>query len=558
MRTRTVKKLLSAAASVLALTVMLTACSGGDKTGKNPDGKSGGDSVSKSDGILNPLGQLPLVKEKLTLTVAMPKPAAVEDMATNFHTQWMEKQTNIHLDFSFFSIQEAAQKLEILIASGDKLPDMLLAFGLNDIAVYKYGSSGAFVDLNPYYEKQSVHIKKAFEAADYDMKKTLTSPDGKMYSVGRLQEETHVEYSAKYYMNGNWLNKLGLEEPKTTEDLYNVLKAFKERDPNGNGKADEIPLVGGTGWNQNPSMYLMNSFIYNDTKDRWIVNNGKLDVAFNKPEWRDGLAFMNRLCSEGLLSPLSFTQDGTQLKQMIMNPNDVIVGGFTTGGYGSNFDPQSERVNMYKGIGPVAGPKGVAYSPYFPSLPSNAGHVTKDCKNPEAAFAWLDYCWDYDASTRSRYGEPGVDWREAKPGDKGYLEYLGYKPKRVSLLDGSVVQNKWWNAQTPMCLNYDIVNGQIDLGEKIDLWRPVYEGLGKMVDKKPKEVVMKIIYTPEEIDQIADIKNAINSYVNESIARFAVGDLNIKTDWDSYVKEIEKMGLKKYIEVSQKAYDRSK
>ena len=51
--------------------------------------------------------------------------------------------------------------------------------------------------------------------------------------------------------------------PTTTEEFYEVLKAFKTQDPNGNGKADEIPLIGSKdGWNQRPQDFLMNAFVY--------------------------------------------------------------------------------------------------------------------------------------------------------------------------------------------------------------------------------------------------------------------------------------------------------
>jgi len=67
----------------------------------------------------------------------------------------------------------------------------------------------------------------------------------------------------KMWLYKPWVDKLGLEWPETTEDFYNVLKAFKEQDPNGNGKADEVPLLGATtSWRTDPFGFLMNSFVY--------------------------------------------------------------------------------------------------------------------------------------------------------------------------------------------------------------------------------------------------------------------------------------------------------
>jgi putative aldouronate transport system substrate-binding protein len=101
--------------------------------------------------------------------------------------------------------------------------------------------------------------------------------------------------------------------PTTTEEFYQVLKAFKERDPNGNGKADEIPYIGTNASLLNyPDAFLMNAFIYNNyfqNNFHLMINNGKVDAAFNKPEWKEGVKYINKLFKEGLMPLETFTQD---------------------------------------------------------------------------------------------------------------------------------------------------------------------------------------------------------------------------------------------------------
>jgi hypothetical protein len=67
-----------------------------------------------------------------------------------------------------------------------------------------------------------------------------------------------------WFINMEWLNKLDLEIPTTTDELTTVLRAFKEQDPNGNGLRDEIPMISGSGWNGNMHHILINSFIFYD------------------------------------------------------------------------------------------------------------------------------------------------------------------------------------------------------------------------------------------------------------------------------------------------------
>ena len=83
------------------------------------------------------------------------------------------------------------------------------------------------------------------------------------------------------------MDALGISKiPGTTDELYEYLKAVKNGDPNGNGKQDEIPLVGATtGWYQNIHGFLMCSFIYDDS-DRYITidENGTISFVANQPE----------------------------------------------------------------------------------------------------------------------------------------------------------------------------------------------------------------------------------------------------------------------------------
>lgn len=501
-------------------------------------------------------GTLPLVDEAVTLTIGLPNPTAVEDVETNYATLYVQEQTGLELDFELFPATDASQKLEIMISAGDTLPDMLWGFGLSDTAVYRYGSNGILMDLSTYYDELGYWIKEVVEDPEnaYDMLNVLSSPDGNIYSVGRLQEETHCEYTRKMFINTAWLEKLGLEMPTTTEELYTVLKAFKEQDPNGNGLADEIPMAGGTGWNQNPIIYIMNAFVYANGSNNLNVEDGRLSAAYTTEEWREGLRFCKQLVDEGLLTPLAFTQDQNQLQAMIQNADAEIVGSFTAASVSALL---ANYVNMYdyEGMGVLTGPNGVGWSVYTPSLPVAQGHITADCQNPEAAFRLMDYLWSYDAATICRYGEKDVDWREAVDGDVAYLAEIGREPARTTLLDLGTLQNKWWNFQHPMALRYETVDGQIDAGLELDSWRVLYTAVPKLVDRHPEEVVIKIVYTEEQVDEIADVQTTIDTYVSEAATRFVLGDLDLDKDWDTYLKELGAMGLARYMDVTQEAYD---
>ncbi len=83
-----------------------------------------------------------------------------------------------------------------------------------------------------------------FKAKSFFYKDLITAPDGNIYALPQVNECYHCMYQQRMWIYKPWLDKLGLKMPTTTDEFYEVLKAFKTKDPNGNGKADEIPLSG--------------------------------------------------------------------------------------------------------------------------------------------------------------------------------------------------------------------------------------------------------------------------------------------------------------------------
>lgn len=501
--------------------------------------------AAEDDGILNPLGEFPICKEKITLTIGIPQSVNVEDYETNKFTKYLEEKANVDLQFVAFPSKDAGQKLEIMIASGGELPDMLMGFGLKDAAIYNYGSQGYIVPLNEYYQNSSKYIKEVLsEEANSDIMSLITSADGNIYIVPKLNKQLNNEYANRSFINKSWLDKLGLKTPTTTEELYQVLKAFKEQDPNGNGKADEIPMIGSTdGWFQKPQDFLMNAFIYNDTSNRWVVKDGELSVAYNTEEWKQGLIYLNKLCEEELISPLTFTQDTNQLKAMVTDELPTYCGVITAGSasvFGSD-----DRWQEYEALLPLTGPEGVSWATYSPSMPSGDCAITSTCKYPEVAFRLADFMWSREASMYSRYGESGVDWiPDEKTG--GILD--------TPLAWGSV-QNANWTDVNPAYRDY---SWSIKTSAEPNSGMLSSDFANAVQGKHPEEIVKKIIYTPEEQETVSDIQSTINTYVNECFVRFMIGDMSIEKDWDGYLKELNDIGLNEYIEISQEAYSRMK
>jgi putative aldouronate transport system substrate-binding protein len=326
-------------------------------------------------------------------------------------------------------------------------------------------------------------------------------------------------------------------------------------DPNGNGKADEIPYAGSTnGWRQQAYDFLFNSFIYDNPPNLFNLNGDKLVAAYVQDEWRDGLRYMARLSKEGLLSPMSFTQDQAQLKQMAETPDNVVLGAFPAGSLTAILNPTSPRLLEYVAVPPLKGPKGVAWSTFYPSIPANAFYITKSNKNPEASFRWGDFMFSEEAPYRHRFGVPGRDWEYPKAGE---VSMFGDQASIKPILNWGAVQNAHWQETTAGYRPYKITDGQVwDGNPKSNQYILVQASKKYYMNKAPAKVVYPFNMTLDESEEIDEVKNTINTYVKEAVARFITGDMNIETDWENYKRELDKMGFKRYMEISQIAYDR--
>ncbi|MEM7035154.1 MAG: ABC transporter substrate-binding protein, partial [Chloroflexota bacterium] len=419
-----------------------------------------------------------------------------------------------------------------------------------------------FLPLNDLIEEYGVETKKMFDASP-NVRDLITAPDGNIYGMPHVNECYHCTLSQKLWINKIWLDNLGLEVPTTTEELYQVLKAFKEQDPNGNGIADEIPLAGAiSGWNTNIDGFLMNPFIYSNHyngNNYLTLENGQIDAAFNKPEWKDGLKFLRRLAEEGLLSDQTFTQDGGQLKQMGENPDVAILGaaphgsmtGFTQA-YG-----ESERWLTYISVPALEGPTGNRVAAHDPFRVSSGRFIiTSAAANPEVAFRWADGFYDRETTLRSVFGARlGEDWRWADDGEIGINGLPAIWNRGETF--GQVNNFAWSQAGISYRPNELRLGEVADNPERnlevllYDASKENYEPYQRPFD----QLIPPLFFDEAQSLELADMSVGINDYVKEMVARFVTGEADIDAEWDDYLATLDSLGLARYIEIHQEAFD---
>ena len=519
-------------------------------------------------------GKLPVCEKPETLTVGMAQVATVTSYAyaDNFLTKYLQDKTNVTLDLVLYPSVDANQKVELMITSGAKMPDVLVEMGIQTDAVrYKYGKAGALIPLNDYYSQLAYFFDEALAAAkgkadDWlskeEMMSYVASPDGKVYAGIHYGFTLPNSYSYRQWINSKWLAKLNLKAPTTSEELVTVLTAFRDKDPNGNGLKDEIPMVGATippGWRTNPIEQLMNMFIYtsnNATQYYSQLVNGKIVPTFDTEEWRAGLRYVKSLVDQKLLSSLSWTQDGTQYNA-IVSATPQIVGIGVSGSIGGFAGNKAD----YEGLGALKGPKGVQWATYVPQPPAARIAITKDCKSPDLAFRWIDFGNTPDYAMIARYGEPNVDWKYVNTGTTLY-DSLGYKPyfQVINNIWGQKHQ-KHWHGLPLGYLQYSFVNqGEVMVGDMSSNNEFKNAGaVSKLVQFTPKkeDIIYKIIYTDAEMEKLNEMRTSLVTYVNESMVRFVMGQLDLDKDWATYLNELNKLKYKDLVAGDQIAYERT-
>jgi len=505
--------------------------------------------------------------EKETITIARASDAFIEDLDTNLITLWLEEKFNVEIVFHEYPADDAQAKFAVVASSNSEMPD-IVNFKLDATTTYTYGSRGVFLPLNDYFadpentKNMDARVSPELKA---DILSGWTMPDGNIYGVPSFEEAPWNQASYRMWINKEWLDVLELDMPTTTDEFKEVLIAFKTQDPNGNGIADEIPLMGSTGgYGQNVIPFLLNAFVdANPNNDYFAMKDGEIYASFITDEYKDGLEYLHELAEEGLLYAPSFTQDQTQMRAIINKEGDYVVGCVTCGSYGHwTGGEKSETFKKMALLEPLTGPEGVSLTPFAnPSIYCDF-FITTACKNPDLAFAIGEFCYDEKFGLSNRFGVEGVNWSM----EEEFLDlyFSGYEhvtgKATVAVMDDlwNEVQNAHWNQNLPRLIDkvYATMNATWLKSDYPDGYTTPQSVLyNTYLPHVPEETVKTLLYTDDETKALADIKATIDSYVKECMVAFVTGNMSFD-EWDAYVESFEDMKLDEYIEIKQGAYDR--
>lgn len=486
----------------------------------------------------------PIVNEDITLNAV----ACVSPTSGDFNEMTMikelEEKTGIDVQFECIPTNTWSEKKNLILASG-QLPDIFFGGGLSDSDITKYGKQGMFIPLDDLIEKYAPNLKKLLDKYP-EVKKAITSPDGHIYSLPYIDSFMPETIPDNLFINKTWLDKLGLEVPTTTDEYYNVLKAFKEKDPNGNGIQDEIPLTYRANETFTGEYSMFGAFGVLDNKDHLMVKDGEVVFSPVQDNYKEAIKWFNKLYKEGLIDQEVFTQDGSQYTAKGKN-EDMIVGSFII--YADeNFVGAERATEDYVVLEPLKGPNGdQLWNRYENTIKIDQLSITNANKYPEATMRLIDEFYEEDFSLTVHWGEIGKNLEK-----NGDTYSIMTPPEGVS-----VDQYRFQNCPGPyapgimseeMYSKLQFASDKIRKIERYDIY-----------DKyATKDTLPVIRFTEEQSNAIGTVFIDIDNYVKEMKAKWITGQSNIDEDWDAYKEQLQKMGLDKYLGAYKEGYNKYK
>lgn len=500
----------------------------------------------KEAGNVNKAG-MPIVKQPVELTFFTGLADTNGSNSFEDRLVWKEyaKMSNMKINFQFIPFASLTEKRNLALANGD-YPDALYSARVPASDLMKYGSQGVFVKLNDYIDSYAPNLKKLMDKYP-DLRKALTMPDGNIYSFPSFYSPEFLPMliGTPLWVKKEWLDKLNMKEPQTTEEFYSFLKAVKKTDLNGNGQADEIPYSG-TGIGP----------LIDQIKGAWGVGNRGLGHKFVDVDpktnelrffrltqnYKEVLQYVNKLYAEGLIDKDIFTQNGNAL--YAKGAKNVLASTI-------NPNPKTQfNGDGYFGLGALKGPNGDQLYTHIkvPMVWPGAFVITNKNKNIEATIRWMDHFYSDEGAQFYFMGVEGTSYTKTADGKLEFVDEIKKNPAGLTMDQALTKYVTWMGGSYPGYVQEKYFKGSETLPESVEAGK-------KAQPYALKELWYNFNFTDAETEYMTTKGSDIQTYIGEMESKFITGAASFD-EWDKYVTTVKNMGVDQYMKTYKSAYDR--
>jgi putative aldouronate transport system substrate-binding protein len=501
---------------------------------------------------------LPIVSSPLSLSYWCPMSSNVAATMKTFGEiaayKELEKRTGIHLSFQHPPLNQELEQFNLLSASGN-YPDVVEYNWLTNApgGPARFLRDGMIIRLNEHIDKYAPNLKRVLSEHP-EWRKQIITDEGDIYAFPFIRSDVKLLVSTGLAMRQDWLDKLGLQPPTTLDEWHTVLKAFKERDPNGNSRADEIPL---STWASSPGpgggsrgAFSRYSFIgaWGIGQD-WFQDKGVIKYGPLQPEFREFLTLMAGWYKEGLIDADVFATTQNTFDSKVTN--NLVGAASMQGGNG---------IGKYAGL--MAGKGTFKLVPVqqpvlksgdkillggrdnnYPGQGSAA--ITNSNKKVVETVKMLDYAYSTEGSLLFNFGIEGTSYKMVS-GNPTYTDLVMRDPKIPSAQ--MISQFARGNFNGPFVQDVRYITQYYELPEQkkaLEVWTlPVNDKL-----------LPPITVTQDESKKFATTMADINTRFDEVFTRVWSGKASID-EFDGFVKALPGMGINDAVKIQQTALDR--
>ena len=429
----------------------------------------------------------------------------------------------------------------LLLANGE-MPDIVGGKGLRT-QFNTHGPKGMFVPLNDLIEEHAPHIHQYFQE-NPEIIQAVSAGDGNLYHIPYIPDG---KFGRAYYIRTDWLKQLGLEIPDTVEDLYHVLKAFKNDDPNGNGIADEIPYFVRSRFELVRLVTLWDArSTGTDTAHDFYVKNGKIRHGYLEENYRVGIRNIAKWYSEGLIDADVYDRRGDVRKELLGSN----VGGMTHDWFASTASYNDRLADTIEGFefSPIAPPKtpsGKRIEEHRRiAIKPGGWAITSNNQSPIETIKYFDFWFSPYGKRLANFGIEGSE----------YTVIDGMPVFTDEVLNGDIpVNRRLWS------VGAQVYRGFIQDYEYERQWTNKIALAGIDMYEKGNFLVEPfhgVTMNERELEIFDDYWSEILAFMIERQEEWILGYRDVDRDWDSYIKRIEKLGIDKVLAVMQSAYNR--
>lgn len=525
---------------MLAGTV-LTGCSGQKQ--ENGDQAAAEETEQAVSDNFNAEG-LPIVNEKETFTIAVTQTSALKSAAERACVIEAEEATNIHIEWVEIPSSGWTEKINIMFST-DSLPDAII--GSVDMA----RNYEQLVALDDYLEQYAPNVTAFFETRD-DYPDALRAPDGMIRALPTGDENSANMIDSLLWINQNWLDRLSLDMPETPEELKEVLIAFRDQDPNGNGVQDEIPFTFESVWGWGNSIKnLFGAFGVVENGSHVFTQDGKVTFSAKEQGYYDTLAYLHDLYQEGLIDKDAFTLSSDQYAARGAGGDILgLVAGYRSDGAGV-LDTDAYAVL------PILKQEDGSQMIGINNVTKTGGFViTQSCKNPEALVRWYDYInSSLELTLEWGRGAEGVAWKILDE-EEGLHQMLTMDSETLAANGGYNTAAEYRNAesfagQSPSLYRYEYFEKQVP-----DEKAPVDVRSIAIEEQIPYGVIELPAGTAsqENEEQRSILLTDIDTYLKKFVSDSVINGID-DTKWQEHLDTLESLKVDEYTRLCQEFVD---